>query len=96
MWKLVGMLPVLWTGSAALSAQTIPFDSGRWEIIADSFRTLDYLGQKALYLRGGFASVKDLEFTDGVVEFDICVSGVTTVIIVYRAAIRQSGQQFEI
>lgn len=57
MWKIMRMLPLFWAAAAGLYSQTIPFDCGRWEITADSFRTLDYKGQKALYLRGGFAFV---------------------------------------
>lgn len=39
MWRMLRMVPVLCAGAGVLSAQTIPFDSGRWEITADSSRT---------------------------------------------------------
>ncbi len=58
-----------------LAGQTIPFESERWDIAADSSRILDYLGQKALYLKGGYALARNTDFTDGVVECDIAVSG---------------------
>lgn len=49
----------------------VPFDSNRWEITANQSKIEDYLGQKSLLLQGGFAVVKDSEFTDGIIEFDI-------------------------
>jgi hypothetical protein len=55
-------------------AQTIPFDSDRWEINSRESRVEDYLGHQSLYLHGGMAIVKDSEFTDGVIEFDIAFS----------------------
>jgi hypothetical protein len=52
-------------------AQTVPFDSARWEIEAKESKVLDYLGRRSLYLKGGVAAVRDSQFTDGVIEFDI-------------------------
>ena len=57
------------------SNQMIPFDSDRWEITAKESRVENYLGQKSLLLKGGFAVVKDSEFTDGIIEFDIAFTG---------------------
>lgn len=52
-------------------SQSVPFDSGRWEIQARESKIVDYLGRPSLYLKGGAAVVKDSQFTDGVIEFDI-------------------------
>ncbi len=52
----------------------MPFDSARWEIQAKESKVIDYLGRKSLYLQSGFAVLKDSQFTDGVIEFDIAVS----------------------
>jgi len=60
--------------SVNVSSQTVPFDSERWEIQAKESKVTDYLGRKSLYLQSGFAVVKDSQFTDGVIEFDIAVS----------------------
>jgi len=62
-------------GSLSATAQSYPFDSDSWEVTADSSRVVDYLGQKALYLKGGYAVVRNSDLSDGVVEFDIAVSG---------------------
>lgn len=49
----------------------VPFDSNRWEITAKQSKVENYLGQQSLLLQGGFAVVKDSEFTDGIIEFDL-------------------------
>ncbi len=57
--------------SSVASNEIIPFDSNLWEIEALESRVEDYLGQKSLFLKGGFAVVNDPEFTDGIIEYDI-------------------------
>src|SRR5215212_5740069 len=56
-------------------SETVPFDSGRWEIQATESRVINHLGRSSLYLKGGVAAVKDSKFTDGVIEFDIAFTG---------------------
>mgnify|MGYP005725633427 CR=1 FL=1 len=60
--------------TAVSFSQTIPFDSERWEISARESRVENYLGRQSLYLKGGKALIKDAEFTDGVIKFDIAFS----------------------
>jgi hypothetical protein len=55
----------------SLHAEIIPFDSPRWEIPPNAARVEDYLGQKSLSLKGGVAYLKDVDFTDGIIEFDV-------------------------
>ena len=57
--------------SSMASNEIIPFDSDRWEIEAQESRVEDYLGEQSLFLKGGFATVKNSEFTDGIIEYDI-------------------------
>ncbi|MCA1557546.1 MAG: hypothetical protein LC731_03280, partial [Acidobacteria bacterium] len=57
------------------NAQVVSFDSGRWEIEARESRVVDYMGRRSLYLKGGVAVVKDSEFTDGTIEFDMAFTG---------------------
>ncbi|MGA0198184.1 MAG: family 16 glycoside hydrolase [Prochlorotrichaceae cyanobacterium] len=54
--------------------QVIPFDSDRWEINAEESEVKPYLGETALFLKGGFATLKDANFTNGIIEFDIAFS----------------------
>lgn len=59
----------------SVKAQVIPFDSPRWQMAGNEFKVVDYLGQKALYLKGAGASIGDAAFTNGTIEFDIAVTG---------------------
>jgi len=60
--------------STAAHSQIIPFNSVRWEIQARESRVMDHLGRTSLYLKSGLAIIKDSQFTDGVIEFDIAVT----------------------
>lgn len=60
--------------SGTAYSQVIPFDSNRWDIQAKEGRMTDHLGRKSLLLQGGSAVVKDSQFTDGIIEFDIAFS----------------------
>lgn len=55
----------------SVQAQTIPFDSNRWQFEAQESRVEEYLGRQGLLLKGGLALVKDAKFLNGVIEFDI-------------------------
>ena len=65
----------LLTFSTDSDAQTVPFDSNRWEIRAKEGKVIDHLGRKSLVLQSGYAIVKDSQFTDGIIEFDIALTG---------------------
>ncbi len=64
---------VAFTSSA--SAETAPFDSGDWTIEAGESRIERHLGRQSLYLSDGAALLKDVAFENGVIEFDIAVTG---------------------
>ncbi len=57
--------------SIEASAQTVPFDSPRWQIKDPKARVEDYLGRKSLYLNSGYAFLSDVVFENGVIEVDI-------------------------
>jgi len=56
---------------ATAKSQTVPFSPERWEIRAEEGHITDHLGRQSLFLKGGLAMVKDSQFTDGIIEFDI-------------------------
>lgn len=56
------------------AAETVPFDSGRWEFRATEHRVVEHLGRESLYLEGGIAWLDDVDFLDGVIEFDMAFS----------------------
>lgn len=69
---IVVTLPCLLV-NASESKGTIPFDSDKWEITASQSKIEEYLGQKSLLLKGGLAIIKDSEFTDGIIEYDVAL-----------------------
>lgn len=78
-----------------LHAQTIPFDSNRWEIDARESRIEEYLGRQSLFLKGGLALVKDSKFLNGVIEFDIAFSPDRTFVgAIWRVQDKQNYEEF--
>jgi hypothetical protein len=55
--------------------QPVPFGSGRWRWQAAESRVEEHLGRESLYLRSGIATVADLRFANGWIEFDLACSG---------------------
>jgi DNA-binding beta-propeller fold protein YncE len=54
----------------AARGESVPFDSPRWQMA--NGRVVEHLGQKAMM---GTAFLNDAEFGDGVIEFDLAVTG---------------------
>jgi hypothetical protein len=55
-------------------AVSVPVDSDRWEFgdpDPANHQVVEYLGQKSLFLKNGDAMIKDLEFTNGIIEMDL-------------------------
>jgi hypothetical protein len=53
---------------------SVPVDSDRWEFgdpDPANHQVVEYLGQKSLFLKNGDAMIKDLEFTNGIIEMDL-------------------------
>ena len=51
--------------------QIIPIDTTNWRISAQSYLLENFRGQDAIYLQGGSLTLKDTEFLNGVIEYDI-------------------------
>lgn len=58
------------SSSSFPQAQQVPFDSGKWTF-ADAEKT-EFLGRKCLM---GYAYLKDVNFENGIIEFDMAVTG---------------------
>lgn len=75
MRSLVFGLLFLWApplnAQPAEPPKTISFEGKNWQIAAQSARTDMHLGREALILSGGRIWLKSLEFSDGVIEFDV-------------------------
>ena len=52
-------------------AQTIPFNSEDWEINARGHLFNAYKGNQVIHLKNGIAWLKDVEFQNGIIEFDV-------------------------
>ncbi|MFC2124932.1 family 16 glycoside hydrolase [Bacteroidota bacterium] len=49
----------------------IPFDSQEWTIVSDDYKLEEFDGQESIYLPQGTASLKDVVFQDGIIEYDV-------------------------
>ncbi len=57
--------------SHQLIAQVIPFNDDRWTFEGQAMLLENYQGQSSLYLQNGFLYLKDEQFKNGIIEFDI-------------------------
>ncbi|WP_436514587.1 hypothetical protein [Ekhidna sp. To15] len=53
------------------NAQMIPIDTSNWDIQARSYVIESYKGKDAIYLQAGSITLKDTEFLNGTIEFDL-------------------------
>jgi len=53
---------------------SVSFDDERWEIEAVEYELVDYLGEKALRVKGGAAVLPELDVKNAMVEFDIAIT----------------------
>src|SRR6186713_3234587 len=68
--------PVIAGVLASLNVYTqtpIPLDQAHWRIKADSAVQETYLGRSCLKLTNGTATLPDVQFTNGIIEFDIAL-----------------------
>ena len=55
-------------------AESAPFDDARWRSNAVESEVVNYLGQRALRIKGGSALLQGTDIKNGLVEFDIAVA----------------------
>ncbi len=65
----------LLVASQLIHSQVIPFNSDRWEFLTDSSKIEIHNGKEALYFKGGVALIKDSEFLNGTIEFEVSFPG---------------------
>ncbi len=63
-----------WVVGAPVFSVEVPFEPARWSVDAEDHRFEEYLGQRALRLDRGMATVDGAVFRDGVIEFDLALS----------------------
>jgi hypothetical protein len=60
--------------TTAYAQQPVPFNDKRWVIQAQGQMQEAYQGKSSLYLQGGMAYLKDANFLNGIIEFDVYLS----------------------
>jgi hypothetical protein len=60
--------------ATAANAETYPFEGDNWQIEAKESEVVEYLGERAVRIKGGYATINGLELEEGIIEFDIAVS----------------------
>jgi len=53
---------------------SVPFDDENWDIEAVEHELVDYLGEKALRIKGGAAVLPELDVKNAMVEFDMAIT----------------------
>jgi hypothetical protein len=59
--------------SAPAFSEVVAVDSPRWVLQGAETQVVDFQGQRALFLRGGIATLNDANFDTGVIEFDMAI-----------------------
>ncbi len=68
---IVFLSSILTTVSAQ---QIVPFSDKRWKIDAQGQMVEFYKGYECLYLKAGRATLPEVQFLNGIIEFDICLT----------------------
>ena len=90
----IGLMWTLAVQAGVLSAQApvIPFDEAHWNLA--SARVVQHLDRSAMM---GLAVLKDVEFEDGVIEYDLAVSGARSYPgVIFRSQPNGSWERFYI
>lgn len=64
-------LILIFVFSAIIYSQVIPFNSDRWEITGRINKQEKFMGKESLFLQGGIAFIKDSNFKNGIIEYDV-------------------------
>lgn len=96
--KIFSVLTLFTFCLSEVSAQKIiPLDTVNWNINARSYVLENYKGKDAVYLQGGGITLKDTEFLNGTIEFDIYLKEVSGFPGVYfRIRDGKDGEQWYI
>lgn len=62
---------MLWTSFNAFSQEIIPIDTNTWQIQARAYVLEKYRGADAIYMQAGAMALKNVEFLNGTIEFDL-------------------------
>lgn len=71
-WLLLAWI-ILGMAAPPAGAEKIAFTSDRWVYDGTRHSLETHLGRECLLLKGGIAWIRDIDFADGTIEFDLCV-----------------------
>ncbi len=73
--RKIAVISTIMILSIGILAQTaiVPFHSDSWQIDAQSYVLDHYKGKECIYLKNGKAYLKDVNFQNGIIEFDLFV-----------------------
>lgn len=81
----------LWLSLNASSQAIMPLDTNTWEIQGRAYVIEKHLGSDAIYLQAGAMTLKDTDFKNGIIEFDIHLKKEQAFPGVYFRANNESG-----
>ena len=68
---LVLALTLMVVNATPAASEVIELDGESWNVTAAEGRVEQYLGQESLYMLNGNAVLENVEFTNGVIEYDV-------------------------
>lgn len=57
-----------------VNSQVIPFNSDQWDVQSQSYILEEYEGRQSVYLQDGWFLLKDHQFINGIIEFDLLLT----------------------
>ncbi len=69
--RLSFLILMLKLGLNSYAQEVIPLDTNHWDINARAYVFENYKGQDAIYMQAGVMGLKDVEFLNGTIEFDV-------------------------
>ena len=67
---LLVTMTALFNSSSGQKSNTVPMEASYWTVNGENFKFEEHLGAESIYLPSGFASLDDVVFHNGVIEFD--------------------------
>jgi len=74
MHQYIFIVTTLWFINTQAFSEMVPFSSERWTIEGKESKIVNYNGNESLFLQGGMAYLNDVDFLNGIIEFDISIS----------------------
>ena len=67
---LLVTMTAIFSSSVGQKRNNIPMEASYWTMQAEDFKFQEHLGVESIFLPSGFASLNDVDFHNGIIEFD--------------------------